>query len=98
MNDMTLTERQTIERRSFLKRALVLAWSTPIILTIASEHALAQTVACGKVIGASLVCSNSPACTAASTPRCCATSSVKFEPCNCYSSTTAPGVVASTCV
>lgn len=37
----------TIERRQFLRRAAVVAWSTPVILTVLSESAFAQCAGSG---------------------------------------------------
>ena len=73
----------SIERRKFLKRALVVAWSTPVIMTIASEHALAQSPACGTRSGGN-PCPNSPDCP--SSRNFCCTTTNNGSACACYTS------------
>lgn len=71
---------EVVRRRDFLRRGAVVAWSTPLIMSILSEHAVAQTPACGTYSGNNN-CPNSPACPS-SKPHCCATGSGKN--CGCY--------------
>jgi hypothetical protein len=70
----------TIERRKFLKKAIAVTWMTPVIMTIASEHAVAQTPACGTG-NPCLVTTPCPA----SKPKCCRTSG---NNCGCFVSVT----------
>ena len=91
-----------IQRRDFLKRTLVVGWSAPVIMTIMSEHALAQSPGCGVLSSggqaANRRCADNPACVSASRPVCCATATANATPCNCYPSTSSAGVISTTCV
>ena len=79
MEGMTPLDERTMARRGFLKRALVVGWTTPMIMSIMSEHAVAQTPACGSRQGAN-PCTNAPSCPP-SAPHCCRTSG---NNCGCY--------------
>ena len=37
----------SMDRRRFIRNALILGWATPVIFTLASEDALAQVINCG---------------------------------------------------
>ena len=41
-----MSSEQVRERRTFLKQAAAVVWATPVILTLASERALAQGISC----------------------------------------------------
>ena len=92
----------SVQRREFLKRTMVVAWSTPLIMTIMSETALAQSPSCGTLGSGNPAstrrCADNPACTSPTKPVCCGTSTTIGSACNCYPSTTSAGVVTSTCV
>ena len=83
MDETNPASSENVERRKFLKRALVVGWSTPVIMSILSEHAVAQSPACGTRSG-NQSCPNNPACPP-SRAKCCTTSS-NGSSCACYAS------------
>ncbi len=66
MDDHRTSSEAQINRRRFLRDAAVVAWSTPVIFTLISEHALAQATSCGTRPNTGGVptgpCPNNPAC------------------------------------
>lgn len=77
---------EVVRRRDFLRRGVVVAWSTPVIMSILSEHALAQTPSCGSFSG-NTACPNNPTCPS-SKPHCCANeASGGDKTCGCYTAT-----------
>ena len=80
-----MADQAGIDRRRFLKRALVVGWSTPVIMSIMSEHAVAQSPACGSRSGGN-PCPNTPDCPP-SRNFCCTTTNSGGS-CQCYASGT----------
>ena len=78
-----MADKAGTDRRRFLKRALAVGWSTPVIMSILSEHAVAQGAACGSRSGGN-PCPNNPDCPP--TANFCCTTTNNGNSCNCYNS------------
>lgn len=78
------TKSSQIERREFIRRGLIVGWTTPVIMSLLAEDALAQTPACGTRAGGG-PCTNNPVCPA-SKLYCCKTQGTN---CGCFATCTA---------
>jgi anaerobic selenocysteine-containing dehydrogenase len=76
-----------VQRRDFLKRAAVVAWSTPVIFTMMSRPAAAQVVVCGDCPG----CAVGDPCTTPDSEVTCPTGT------QCLGGEIAPGVDGCLC-
>lgn len=82
----SLRRSHEVDRRRFLRRAAVIAWAAPVVATLGSGPAYAQTCvpagdACGTFTGGS-TCSNVRAC-CTPTLSCKKDSNVMGTPCIC---------------
>ena len=79
-----------IDRRRFLGRAARIAWVTPIVYSLMSEHALAQVPTCGSS-NQNTPCPNTPTCPP-TFPHCCRINSTVTgnQTCGCFTALTKP--------
>ena len=85
---MEVGQKEQLDRRRFLKRAGTIAWSAPVIYSLLSEQAFAQSISCGTApgLGTNDMCPTPDGCPS-TRPNCCHTNATTA--CVCLNTTTA---------
>jgi hypothetical protein len=77
-----VTDSRGMDRRRFLRTAGTVAWATPVVLTVFSSRAGAQSPSlCGPV---TVICDNNPPCTSSLFPVCRTDPALASGQCGCF--------------